>query len=284
MNRNKPIEQINEWFKHKSWQPFSFQTEAWQAYLEGKSGLIHSSTGSGKTFAIWPAPLIEWMEENKDTKKQMTPLTVLWLTPLRALASDTRESLYDLVEGLNLPWSIEIRTSDTSSAIKLRQKNKMPSCLITTPESLELLLSYEEHQNQLKNLKLVVVDEWHELLSTKRGTMTELALARLRKLNPSLRVWGMSATLSNLDESLKTLASKNAVLISSDAFTTSCCEAPTLKLPVINLVKMNFSVMSNSSQYFISLDCCSSSSSFFRQSNRSSTQCVSDNEDLDGGD
>lgn len=217
MNRSKPIERINEWFKHKSWQPFSFQTKAWQAYLEGKSGLIHSSTGSGKTFAIWPAPLIEWMEENKDSKKQMAPLTVLWLTPLRALASDTRESLYDLVEGLNLPWSIEIRTSDTSSAIKLRQKNKMPSCLITTPESLELLLSYEEHQNQLKNLKLVVVDEWHELLSTKRGSMTELALARLRKLNPSLRVWGMSATLSNLDESLKTLASKNAVLISSDA-------------------------------------------------------------------
>ncbi|MCW5821901.1 MAG: ligase-associated DNA damage response DEXH box helicase [Cyanobacteria bacterium TGS_CYA1] len=220
MIKSNSIERINKWFKLKSWQPFSFQTETWQAYLEGKSGLIHSSTGSGKTFAIWPAPLIEWMEENKNKnqKKQVAPLTVLWLTPLRALASDTRESLCDLVEGLNLPWSIEIRTSDTSSAIKLRQKNKMPSCLITTPESLELLLSYEEHQNQLKNLKLVVVDEWHELLSTKRGTMTELALARLRKLNPSLRVWGMSATLSNLDESLKTLASRNAVLISSDAF------------------------------------------------------------------
>lgn len=218
MNSNPSVKRIFEWFEHKSWQPFEFQIEAWDAYLQGKSGLIHSSTGSGKTFAIWPAPLIEWMEEKKDSKKQTVPLTVLWLTPLRALASDTQESLYDLVEGLDLPWTIEIRTSDTSSAVKLRQKNKMPSCLITTPESLELLLSYEEHQNQLKHLKLVVVDEWHELLSTKRGSMTELALARLRKLNPSLRVWGMSATLSNLDESLKTLAPKNSVLISSDAF------------------------------------------------------------------
>lgn len=216
MNSNPSVKRIFEWFEHKSWQPFEFQIEAWDAYLQGKSGLIHSSTGSGKTFAIWPAPLIEWMaEQENNTKNKMAPLTVLWLTPLRALASDTAESLYDLVEGLNIPWSIEIRTSDTSSAVKLRQKNKMPSCLITTPESLEVLLSYEEHQSQLKNLKLVVVDEWHELLSTKRGTMTELALARLRKLNPSLRVWGMSATLSNLDESLKTLAAKNSVLISS---------------------------------------------------------------------
>lgn len=215
MKSKLPIDKILSWFKQKSWQPFAFQQEAWQAYLDGKSGLIHSSTGSGKTFAIWPAPLMEWMAEN--SSKTVAPLTVLWLTPLRALAQDTAESLYDLVEGLELPWTIEIRTSDTASSVKLRQKTKMPSCLITTPESLEVLLSYEEHQKQLKNLNLVVVDEWHELLSTKRGSMTELALARLRQLNSNLRVWGMSATLSNLEESLKTLAPKNSVLISSDA-------------------------------------------------------------------
>ncbi len=215
MKSKSPFDQIINWFEKKSWQPFPFQLAAWQAYREGKSGLIHSSTGSGKTFAIWPAPLMEWMEQNHSNK--IAPLTVLWLTPLRALASDTAESLHELVEGLDIPWSIEIRTSDTSSSIRARQKTRMPSCLITTPESLEVLLSYHEHQNQLKSLKLVVVDEWHELLSTKRGSMTELALAHLRQLNPELRIWGMSATLANLDESLKTLAPKNSVLISSDA-------------------------------------------------------------------
>lgn len=212
-------DKVLEWFRSKSWEPFPFQLKVWSAYLEGKSGLIHSSTGSGKTFAIWPAPLIEWMEQNKSSQKP--PLSVLWITPLRALVQDTAESLVDLIEGLELPWTVETRTGDTSYSIKTRQKTKMPSCLITTPESLEVMLSYEDYQNQLKNIKLVVVDEWHELLSTKRGSMTELALARLRKLNPDLRIWGMSATLANMDESLKALTPHGVLVSSGDVKATT---------------------------------------------------------------
>lgn len=206
-------ELVEDWFSRQGWEPFQFQKETWDAYLKGESGLIHSSTGTGKTFAIWPAPLIEWLEESLSsgaTEVTTPPLTVLWLTPLRALAGDTEKSLREMLDGLSLNWSLETRTGDTSASIKARQRKELPSALITTPESLSLLLSYADNQKMFANLKLVVVDEWHELMGTKRGTMTELALARLRVLNPNLRTWGMSATLGNTDEAMHTLCGINA--------------------------------------------------------------------------
>ncbi|MBX9950412.1 MAG: ligase-associated DNA damage response DEXH box helicase [Candidatus Obscuribacterales bacterium] len=205
-------ELVLDWFSRQGWTPFQFQTDTWDAYLKGESGLIHSSTGTGKTFAIWPAPLIEWLEESLASgASEITtpPITVLWLTPLRALAGDTEKSLREMLEGLALNWTLETRTGDTSASIKARQKKELPSALITTPESLSLLLSYAENQKMFSSLKLVVVDEWHELMGTKRGTMTELALARLRKINPGLRTWGMSATLGNTEEAMHTLCGSN---------------------------------------------------------------------------
>lgn len=205
-------ELVMEWFSRRSWQPFEFQTDTWEAYLKGESGLIHSSTGTGKTFAIWPAPLIEWLDQSLASgASEITtpPLTVLWLTPLRALAGDTEKSLREMLDGLALNWTLETRTGDTAASIKARQKKELPSALITTPESLSLLLSYAENQKMFSTLKLVVVDEWHELMGTKRGTMTELALARLRKINPQLRIWGMSATLGNTEEAMQTLCGSN---------------------------------------------------------------------------
>jgi ATP-dependent helicase Lhr and Lhr-like helicase len=206
-------ELVQDWFSRQGWEPFSFQTETWDAYLKGESGLIHSSTGTGKTFAIWPAPLIEWLDESLAsgaTEVVTPPITVLWLTPLRALAGDTEKSLREMLDGLALNWTLESRTGDTSASIKARQKIELPSALITTPESLSLLLSYAENQKMFSTLRLVVVDEWHELMGTKRGTMTELALARLRQINPHLRTWGMSATLGNTEEAMHTLCGMNA--------------------------------------------------------------------------
>ena len=133
------------------------------------------------------------------------PLTLLWITPLRALAADTVESLKAAVEGLKLPWNVELRTSDVSSSIRQRQKERLPTILVTTPESLSLLISYPDAAARFRSLRCVVVDEWHELLGSKRGVQTELGLARLRALQPALRTWGLSATIANVAEATSTL-------------------------------------------------------------------------------
>ncbi len=200
---------LDSFFTSRGWQPFPFQREAWQAYRDGQSGLIHAPTGVGKTLAAWLGPVAEWIDEHPDAdtwpNMDAPPLTVLWITPLRALARDTTAALESTVAALGLPWTVELRTGDTSSSKKQRQRKKPPTALVTTPESLSLLLSYPDTQQKFRHLRCVVVDEWHELISTKRGTQTELGLARLRRWNPTLRTWGLSATLGNLDEAMDVL-------------------------------------------------------------------------------
>ena len=210
--------EVEHFFKSRGWKPFSFQKKTWQAYSEGKSGLVHAPTGTGKTSAVWLPPLMEWMKANTSKKKRPAPLKVLWLTPLRALVEDTTRSLIELVDALEIPWTVESRSGDTSGSLKAKQRRKFPSALVTTPESLSLLLSYPETKESFSNLEAIIVDEWHELLSTKRGSQTELCLARLRKWNPKLRTWGLSATLGNLEEAQSTLLGEanKGVLINGD--------------------------------------------------------------------
>jgi ATP-dependent helicase Lhr and Lhr-like helicase len=131
---------ISKWFGEQGWTPFPFQTEVWDAYLNGESGLIYSPTGTGKTYAVWLAALMEWVASHPGPyitvkRAKSEPLRVLWITPLRALASDTAEALTEPVQDLGLPWTIETRTGDTSSTLRSRQRNRLPSALITTPES-----------------------------------------------------------------------------------------------------------------------------------------------------
>jgi ATP-dependent helicase Lhr and Lhr-like helicase len=204
------LEPIEAWFSTNGWTPFDFQRDAWRAYLDGKSGLIHTATGTGKTYAAWMGLLADWLAENPDAeavtrRSQTAPLTALWITPLRALAADTEAALRAPVEEMRLPWSVESRTGDTSSTVRSRQRSRLPTVLVTTPESLSLLLSREDAQKLFVSLRLVVVDEWHELMATKRGIQTELALARLRRWNPALRLWGLSATMGNLETAMETL-------------------------------------------------------------------------------
>ena len=212
--------EAEQYFHSRKWKPFPFQKDAWKRYAEGKSGLVHAPTGTGKTYAVWTPALLEWMSEQKgkEMPKRAPHLRVLWLTPLRALVEDTTRTLEELTEGLGLPWTIQSRTGDTSGSVKAKQRKKYPSCLVTTPESLSLLLSYPETKEAFSDLRAVIVDEWHELLSSKRGTQTELCLARLRKWNPDLKTWGLSATLGNLNTALSTLVGshKNSVLINGD--------------------------------------------------------------------
>ena len=201
---------VLDWFHAQGWSPFAFQHEVWEAYRAGESGLIHAPTGTGKTYAVWLGALMAWTAQHPPpytaTKRSHSvPLQVLWITPLRALASDTADSLLAPVTALNLPWTVETRTGDTSSTARARQRQRLPSALITTPESLSLLLTYDDAEARFAGLKLVVVDEWHELMGSKRGVQTELALARLRRWCPDARVWGLSATIGNLDTAMRAL-------------------------------------------------------------------------------
>ncbi|MGZ5652251.1 MAG: DEAD/DEAH box helicase, partial [Usitatibacter sp.] len=208
-----PTERLEQWFEANGWKAFDFQREVWNAYLNGESGLVHSATGTGKTLAAWLGPLAEWMAEQDSPSPlgegrgegKAPALRVLWITPMRALAGDTVLSMQRAIDGLDIPWTVGLRTGDTSSAERAKQERRLPSALVTTPESLCLMLSKADAREKLSSLRLVVVDEWHELLGTKRGVMTELALARLRRWNPKLRTWGLSATLGNIGEALERL-------------------------------------------------------------------------------
>ena len=204
------------WFRQQGWEAFAFQREVWQAVAQGKSGLLHATTGSGKTYAVWLAALNRYAAPikisppvvNSQVKKRAPPapeLTVLWITPMRALAADTERALKAPLEEMNLPWSVGARTGDTSSAERARQSRRLPTTLITTPESLSLLLSQPNASSLLNNLHMVVVDEWHELMGSKRGVQLQLALARLRQWQPALITWGLSATLGNLPYALEVL-------------------------------------------------------------------------------
>ncbi len=195
----------SKWFKEKGWKAFPFQQEAWGGYTAGESGLVHAPTGLGKTYAVWGGPVLEWLGENPEWPRKTEPLRVLWLTPLRALANDTVESLRAPLVEMGLPWTVELRTGDTSAAMRAKQRRRFPTALVTTPESLSLLLTHEDTREKFASLRCVIVDEWHELVGTKRGVQTELCLARLRQWVPGLRVWGLSATLGNLDQALSVL-------------------------------------------------------------------------------
>lgn len=220
MNRNaatpKPFrlhERLEHWFESRGWAPFDFQRDAWRAYRSGEDGLVHAPTGMGKTLSVWLGPVSQWLDEHpgpsarigSPDRNHSEPLRVLWITPLRALANDTLDALRRPIEDLGLPWTIEKRTGDTAQSIKAKQRTRYPTALVITPESLSLLLSYPDAHRRLRGLRAVVVDEWHELLSSKRGTQTELCLARLRRWNPDLRTWGLSATLGNVEQAAATL-------------------------------------------------------------------------------
>ena len=128
------------------------------------------------------------------------PLSVLWITPLKALASDTTRALREPIDALGIDWQVGQRTGDASARDKRLARAGKLDVLVTTPESLALLLSYPDTTPQLSALRCVVVDEWHELLGNKRGVLLQLGLARLRTLSPGMRQWGLSATLGNLEQ------------------------------------------------------------------------------------
>ena len=238
MDLAEAIRQTERWFDANGWTVFDFQREAWQAWHNGESGLIHSPTGSGKTLAAWlgavQAAMVAASEDESEQKSKhesteectkesntdrhqdtgakdgaadtaVRTLKVLWITPLRALANDTRTHLEAAANALGAPVTVELRTGDTSSSRRSRQRADPPFALVTTPESLSVMLSYPGSEIGLAGVDTIIVDEWHELLGSKRGVQLQLCLARMKRLNKNLRIWGVSATLDNLDEALHVL-------------------------------------------------------------------------------
>lgn len=191
-----------EWFQQQGWEPFAFQQECWEAYLQGESGLLNAPTGSGKTYALWLACLLDFIRQHPDRfrEKHRNGLRVLWITPLKALAKDIRHAMERACDEMDIPWRIAVRSGDTTTSERQKQMRSMPECLITTPESLHLLISQKDHSRLFRHLQCVVVDEWHELLGTKRGVQMELGLGHLKVIRPELRIWGISATIGNLEQ------------------------------------------------------------------------------------
>ena len=187
------------WFNEMNWKAFRFQQEAWEAHLSGKSGMITAPTGSGKTYSLAVPIIVEGLDR-KEKKVQ-----AIWIAPIRALAKEIKNAATTAVEGLGSSWKVELRSGDSTAAQKIKQKEKPPQFLITTPESLHLLLSQKKYADYFSDLKTIVVDEWHELMGSKRGVQMELALSRLKTVAPGLKIWGISATIGNMEQSLQIL-------------------------------------------------------------------------------
>ncbi len=201
---NELWKELRAWFTHRGWNPLEFQEETWKAMRGGSSGILHMPTGAGKTYAVYFPAVIEAAASG--TKG----LHVLYITPLRALSRDIEKALKAPVEELGWNLRVESRTGDTSASTRRKQQKSKPHVLVTTPESLALLLSYPSAEEDFKHVRTVIVDEWHELISTKRGSLLELSLTRLRRWAPRCRTWAVSATLANVEEAARAAVGKDA--------------------------------------------------------------------------
>jgi ATP-dependent Lhr-like helicase len=160
---------------------------------KGRSALLVAATGAGKTLAGFLPTICDLVEEPGEG------LHTLYVSPLKALAVDVQRNLIGPIEEMGLPIRVETRTGDTPSDRKARQRVKPPQVLLTTPESLSLLLSYPESAQMFANLRTIIVDELHGFAKEKRGDLLSLSMSRLQNLAPGLRRVGLSATISDPD-------------------------------------------------------------------------------------
>jgi ATP-dependent helicase Lhr and Lhr-like helicase len=172
---------ISKWLKSKGLQPFAYQEEAWQHIIDGNSGLVNAPTGTGKTFSIFLGSLIQFINRHPRTyqTKSKNGLQLIWVTPLRALAKDIGRAMEEVISELEMQWKVGIRNGDTTMSDRQKQKRQMPEVLIITPESLHLLLGQKGYKDVFKTLRIIAVDEWHELIGSKRGVQVELAISRI---------------------------------------------------------------------------------------------------------
>jgi ATP-dependent Lhr-like helicase len=182
---------IADWFSRRGWQPHAHQLELLALDRAQRSALLIAPTGGGKTLAGFLPSLVELMERPRQG------LHTLYISPLKALAVDIHRNLTEPIAEMNLAIEVETRTGDTPAAKRARQRRRPPQMLLTTPESLALLLSYADAPQIFGKLARVVIDELHALSGNKRGDLLALGLARLRQLAPGCRFVGLSATVAD---------------------------------------------------------------------------------------
>lgn len=203
-----PLNKIEEWFTSQNWEVFPFQRESWEAYLNGMDVMVNAPTGSGKTYAAALGILADYLKHRGEASYEKG-IQCLWITPIRALAKEIETATVKACEALEIPWEVSRRTGDTTAKERAKQMKQLPQILITTPESLQLLLASKDYQKKFSTLKCIVNDEWHELLGSKRAVQMELAQSRLKGILPNLRIWGVSATVGNMAEAVEVMWGAN---------------------------------------------------------------------------
>uniref|UniRef100_A0AAU6WM73 DEAD/DEAH box helicase n=1 Tax=Chryseobacterium endophyticum TaxID=1854762 RepID=A0AAU6WM73_9FLAO len=197
---------IHHWMGDKGISPFKFQTETWWKFGNGYSGMVVAPTGFGKTYSVFLALISDFLNHPDKYKKG---LKMIWITPLRSLSKDIAKAMQEAIDEIGLDWAVGVRNGDTDPKVRQQQVKNMPEILVATPESLHLLLGQKNHQRFFTNLQTIVIDEWHELLGSKRGVMIELGISRLRTYVPKIKIWGITATIGNLDEAMEVLIPYN---------------------------------------------------------------------------
>ncbi len=197
---------IQNWMADKGISPFKFQAETWRKFGSGYSGMVIAPTGFGKTYSVFLALITDFLNHPEKYEKG---LKMIWITPLRSLSKDIAKAMQEAIDEIGLDWMVGVRNGDTDPKVRQQQVKNMPEILVATPESLHLLLGQKNHQRFFKSLKVIVIDEWHELLGSKRGVMMELGISQLRKYVPKIKIWGITATIGNLDEAMEILIPYN---------------------------------------------------------------------------
>jgi len=200
------VEYLKTWFATMSWTPMDFQIETWQAYSQGYSGIVNAPTGSGKTFSVLLGAMAEHIQNHAEAlTSKPNRLLIIWITPIKALAKEILISCEKAIDAFGLSWRAEIRTGDTTTKDKKDQLKHPPEILIITPESLHVILATKGYPAFFQSVQCIVADEWHELVGSKRGVQTELAISAIKCLNQNVRIWGISATIGNMEEAMDVL-------------------------------------------------------------------------------
>lgn len=188
---------IKNYLEEKGQQPFQFQEKTWKKYSLGYSGVVVAPTGFGKTYAIFLGVLIDYFNKPSHYKKG---LKLLWVSPLRSLAKDLAKAMAIAIDAIGLDWTVAVRNGDTPQNERRKQERLMPDILLVTPETMHILFSQKNNSRWFTSLQCIAVDEWHELLGNKRGVLTELVVSRLVMMQPKLKIWGITATIGNLED------------------------------------------------------------------------------------